>query len=1482
MRSALGRKLATCGTTFVASLALTVSISGPAVAADTVALPSLPTPLNVPGAQNALNQIFQEGANSSLLGGGKPGGGATVDGNGRTNINLPLVPTGGIRKQYTTAPAVEQSTRPNCAPFMLVAVPGTFEINRDDDPNKATGLLAKLTSQLKSVLGDKFSYTMINYDADAGVNGTSYLRSTENGKQKTLATMADVASRCANANIILAGYSQGGDIAGDIATDIGNKRTPIDPARVSAVALFSDPQRAENSNVIVGTNQSRPDVPAFLQKAFGALANDPSFAQMQLNLGNTVQSLIGQSGMLAGQRAPATSTRQDAGAPSSTDTPTTGDTSDAPRPEPQSTESPSPSTIPDAGSTPTSTPDMAGASYLTRGRVRLITDAPQANPTDLPAVKDGDRQTGDRDPNTGSILATIDRSGRVMPFPRAAGTGPNVPASAEEISRRAHEGHVWNRSNADKSKRRLVIDALFVYQSETCKGKTLAQCRTEYVDAGDGVHPGLLVPSADLNAMVTQLAGKPENANLQLPDGATLDRLCGGQQAPLADACRRKLQWSAASEPSTVRSANLGGLSAGTADAKTFETLARAMAVSGENGNTPITSLGKQNQGIRMTDSSKVTSLVACKNSADNQNLASSKNWQNWVNRGFPEPHSYEGTQGSGYNHQSNSWLLGAWQIALKERDGKRLLDMDRTELLARDGDLSDCYAWAALTAQDFLKKYLSHQIVYNDDNFVPPNGARPAPNGSGSTATREASVGQLYSYGGCGPIQTGSGVEALAPSGTWSLDTCRSEYLGQRSRYGQISDSQLAQFVATAKAAYEQKKPAWIRDVLTLDESGIKRGDPNTVTRTNLRRTEMTFGCGPYAVNQCAAYKTRILAAPSAPAGQQRYVLPMYPTMVNGKLVAPKTDSELQTVTSQDQVPPLTDRGFILADDAVLAQVQNLDLANKAYRDSPAANPNKAYTLIKRETPKTATNTSREGDPNAAPGTVKDIVRQGLSQDEIDQHLAHGWVWGRTDAQNRERPGLVYGIYTLGGCSGRDKQQQTWRDCFDKYAGTGDAPQPENALNNDELRAIIAQLQPHVGELPWVSTSFPADLNRECRDKIAEQCARQKQTPTTTPTTTRAPDTTAPTTRPTRTTEVNAPDTDETTDPDASTTAPAPSDTTTPETTPIPVGDTTESTSPSESTVPDAGASSTTTTERNAGAPDGADGGLADYYANLITGGQTDSSASATTVAGHNGDKVSVTPITQRAVSGGGLAGPRDSGFGQLTGRVVSFCVPGDLVCSLPANSELARDLTKFAQNLSVNFPDMLSDEGATKMGGLLALQGLNMVADITGMPRTKLSASTLQALINIAAGGVMVATENPAGAALIADGLAKLPDAIPEVFKQLQDIPEILRNIPTTPDTVLKNTGLDKQIARITAAFKQAGMTSPLEIDKYPAAANALMEGLVKDNTGVVQLVTNPQYWKVNAHLLYPELKVAGDMNSVAWVQQWINALLGLVQSR
>ncbi|MBM4568991.1 cutinase family protein [Rhodococcus hoagii] len=317
--------------------------------------------------------------------------------------------------------------------------------------------------------------------------------------------------------------------------------------------------------------------------------------------------------------------------------------------------------------------------------------------------------------------------------------------------------------------------------------------------------------------------------------------------------------------------------------------------------------------------------------------------------------------------------------------------------------------------------------------------------------------------------------------------------------------------------------------------------------------------------------------------------------------------------------------------------------------------------------------------------------------------------------------------------------------------------------------------------------------------------------------------------------------------------------------------------TAPSRTSAPTTTAKPTTTTSAPAKAgadTDGhadSDGGLAASYAKSLAGAGSEPESRMEVTVNSN-RKVDVAPVTMNAISGGGLSGQRDSDFGALSGVVAEICVPGDVVCSLPENSDLARQLVQVGKNVSGNLSQLASVEGADRMVGLLSVQAVNTVADVTGMPHTKLSAGTLQSLIELVAGAVMTNMGNPAGAALIAKSAAALPNALPEFAAQLADLPQIIAQLPHAGDTAMRNLGLDKLVERISQAFAEAGMTSPTQIDKLPTAVPHVLQALAEDNKGLMQLATNPAVYQGNGlHGAFDTIDIAAGQDPYQWVGDW-----------
>lgn len=1408
------------------TLALTAGLlPAPAFADPAETMPGLPGSLKIPGL-------------SQLTGGDTP----TIGTDGRTNINLPIVPKGGVRKQFANAPAIEQSTRPNCAPFVFVGVPGTFEINRDDSPTKPVGMLSKITAPLATALGNKFVVTMINYDADAGVNGTSYKTSVTAGTKKALATVTDVASRCPKSSIIIGGYSQGANVAGNLATDIGQKRTPVDPARIAGVVLVSDPQRTPNSNVIAGTNQARPDIPAFLENALGALTSNPSFAQLQLAgsdlLGANGKKVAGTISDLAGQLAgslssgPAVAGADPTEAPATTSLVPDASTSA----EPDTGTSPAPSI--DPGQT---TPKIAGATWNGTVKFRQVDDPPPLSKADDELVPVKTTDTGQSSEFPAKDVGTIGNKN----------TGEWVligGLTRDEFAAKAKTGEwVYGRTAEQRENRRKVIDDLFLNGWDQCADSTLTQCRNAFVfgmpDGGNAKN--VLISSSTLTtARDALVAGK----DYRRPADSLLNRCLNMK----GSACAGQVKLE------TARQRDYADQDENLPDDGRFDDamkmFAAAQSYTGDDGvNKPLGTITDAAAGQLITGSGpdfceKYDETVT----AIKDGLA-------------------KHTPGGKVPDENYKMAL-AWNYAVEKWNGSDRIDLkqspkDLTKAIEDTGksdDTKKCYGWAITAFNTYTGYYNKGQIKFRD-GYVADNN--PAANGD--TDKRNEMINTLYQHGGCGPV--GSDKKTVAPNGTWTLAACRQYHTpnapGSTNGNNQLTNRELQALANAARDAYMANEPDWNRElvfnapnparhVYYSEVGGQKLVDPRGLP------------CETFTARTCAILQTKITGpnTDTAPKGVTKMVRPRFPVRNPSSMGAPlifdNTDpSETIDIAAGDKPADRRREGFIWATPEVVEAVKALDSVRQvAQSTSDASKQPKGVTSMI--------------DPTT--GTEKRVN----GADEISSLLGQGWVWARTAKENEDRKQYVSDLFAYGGC-----KDLTYNDCSKKYLEAG---APEYATTNTALKKLADDTKTEVDQgrikLGYQPGDLGAgDLSAKCGDKSAADCAGKKTTtPTEAGATTEEPEaeTTAaptgdeqPTTEGTTTeTEAGSPATDSgstpttgaetTTEQVGTTTTEEPSDDST--TQPSLAGD--DGTAASTT----AGADSTTT----AGS-DNTGGDLTGELQNLITGGTTTTTTETDSQVGTSGEQVAVAPITQKAVAGGGLAGKRDADFGALTGRVVSLCVPGDMVCSLPENSELATDLVNFAKNVSLDFPDMVGDEGSTRMAGLLALQGLNTVSDITGMPKTKLSADTLQALMNIVAGGAMIAAQQPAGAALVAEGVSKLPDAMPEFFAQLQDVPALLRGFTTAPQNAMKNTGLDKVLARVNAAFKEAGMTSPLDVQKYPQAATALMQGLVKDNTGLVKMVTNPQYWRANAHVLYPQLKISGQLGSLTWVSQWIDRL-------
>ena len=72
-----------------------------------------------------------------------------------------------------------------------------------------------------------------------------------------MTALTDMNTKCPLTSYVIVGFSQGAVIAGDIASDIGNGRGPVDEDLVLGVTLIADGRRQTGVGQDIGPNAAR-------------------------------------------------------------------------------------------------------------------------------------------------------------------------------------------------------------------------------------------------------------------------------------------------------------------------------------------------------------------------------------------------------------------------------------------------------------------------------------------------------------------------------------------------------------------------------------------------------------------------------------------------------------------------------------------------------------------------------------------------------------------------------------------------------------------------------------------------------------------------------------------------------------------------------------------------------------------------------------------------------------------------------------------------------------------------------------------------------------------------------------------------------------------------------------------------------------------------------------------------------------------------
>ncbi|MBW0275170.1 hypothetical protein ATM97_28640 [Nocardia sp. MH4] len=145
-----------------------------------------------------------------------------------------------------------------CPRWTALLVPGTYETTPATTGQALPGILAQLGDSLTA-----------RYGSDIEVR-TLATTATGAGSVSGVELTAVASGLCSDTRVVLAGYGQGAEVTGDLATTIGNGKGPIPASRVVAVALVSDPRR-DPTTAQLGTPVSGQGVTGPRAQSFGEL-----------------------------------------------------------------------------------------------------------------------------------------------------------------------------------------------------------------------------------------------------------------------------------------------------------------------------------------------------------------------------------------------------------------------------------------------------------------------------------------------------------------------------------------------------------------------------------------------------------------------------------------------------------------------------------------------------------------------------------------------------------------------------------------------------------------------------------------------------------------------------------------------------------------------------------------------------------------------------------------------------------------------------------------------------------------------------------------------------------------------------------------------------------------------------------------------------------------------------------------------------------
>ncbi|MFF1946857.1 cutinase family protein [Rhodococcus qingshengii] len=170
------------------------------------------------------------------------------------------------------SPGIASAQSNGCPKTFNLVIPGTWETAEDADPSIPVGMLKPIADSLADKHGNAAQIYTLPYMARAFDNGKTYADSKSGGLMRAKDVLSEIATKCSGIKFTITGYSQGADIAGDLASEIGNGSGPIKAEQVLAVGLLADPSSGTNGEAVIGPKPSGKGIADPRPKGMGTLA----------------------------------------------------------------------------------------------------------------------------------------------------------------------------------------------------------------------------------------------------------------------------------------------------------------------------------------------------------------------------------------------------------------------------------------------------------------------------------------------------------------------------------------------------------------------------------------------------------------------------------------------------------------------------------------------------------------------------------------------------------------------------------------------------------------------------------------------------------------------------------------------------------------------------------------------------------------------------------------------------------------------------------------------------------------------------------------------------------------------------------------------------------------------------------------------------------------------------------------------------------